>query len=623
MTAIAGWVRARDFPAEKQCEAMLSRQRCYGNRDAQIRSLGDATFGSSLFATLPEDQFDDGPLVDGRKWLLAADIRIDNRNELITALGCDRELGDAALLLKAWSRWQQASLDRVVGDFAFAIWDEDRRSILLARDPTGQRPLFFALVGGGIAFSSTPAGLLGCSGVNRAFAYPRLAASMIGFPHLATDSLFEGIQRVLPGHVATWTEGHVSQRPYWLPPVDELQLRPDEYVEAYKHHLDEAVGARLRRQSGKVGAHLSAGYDSSAVAATAALLSPKSPPIAFTCAPRPGFDGPIPPGRLADESGIAAIAARRSGMEHVVVRPNRGVLADLRRNARLYQDPAINLANMEWWTEILRQAQARGVTTMLVGVMGNLSFNASGLGILPQWIRQRAFGAWLEQARAAAARPDVRWRGVLYNSFGEWLPAEVSDALQRWFRGIPPAREQSFFREEWWPSLPHDETPRSGERYPGRLAALRMLDVGLLRKGALADAGVDERDATADRRLIDFSFALPPEQLLDRGVYHPMARRALADRLPPELLDLRLRGLQGADWYERFDKQQARDIAEELGACHAATELLDVPRIRRTIEQWPEKGTADPRTTVLFRMRLLMALSAGAFLQEFEGDVSG
>ena len=424
--------------------------------------------------------------------------------------------------------------------------------------------------------------------------------------------------------MATWRGSEVEQRPYWSPPDNELRLGQGENVEAYRHHLDKAVGARLRRHSGALGAHLSAGYDSSAVAATAAQLSKNVPPIAFTCAPRAGFDGPIPPGRLADESEIAALAARQNGMEHVIVRPKRGALAGLRRHARLYQDPGINLVNMEWWTEILRQASERGVSTMLVGVMGNLSINASGLSILPQWIRQGSLGQWLVQARAAAARPDVRWRGVLFNSFGPWLPSEFADRLQSRFRGIPAAREQSFFRDEWWSSLPQDHIPppRPGERYPDRLAAIRMLDVGLLRKGAWADARIDERDALADRRLIDFGFQLPPEQLLDRGHYHPLARQALADRLPGELLDLRLRGLQGADWYERFDKVQAHEIVEELASCHAANELLDIARIRSAIEQWPVEGTADPRTTVLYRMRLLIALATGAFIQEFAEDVS-
>jgi hypothetical protein len=126
----------------------------------------------------------------------------------------------------------------------------------------------------------------------------------------------------------------------------------------------------------------------------------------------------------------------------------------------------------------------------------------------------------------------------------------------------------------------------------------------------------------ADRRLIDFSFRLPPEQLLDQGHYHPLARRALADRLPSELLDLDLRGLQGADWYERVRKSDAQEIVEDLAACHAVGELLDIARIRSAIDAWPEQGTADPRTTVLYRMRLLIALATGAFIQEFAEEVS-
>ena len=629
MTAIAGWIGSDPSQSNRHCDALLAAQRVYGSSKPRLASVRSATFGKSLAATLPEDEYDLGPLRATDSTLLVADVRIDNRSELIASLGADpaksNRQSDSELLLQAWLRWGEDGLDRLAGDFAFAIWDDRRKQLTLARDPTGQRPLFFATAEGAIGFSSTPAGLINCPGFETGFAYSRLAASMVGLGYFAPETLFEGIGRILPGHIAIWRGSDVSQRPYWSPPTDELRLSPSEYVEAYRHQLDLAVGSRLRHRSGSLGAHLSAGYDSSAVAATAARLSGTKPPIAFTCAPREGFDGPVPSGRLADESSIAALAARQNGMEHVVVRPRRGALADLRRHARLYQDPGINLVNMEWWTEILRQAADRGVSTMLVGVMGNLSINASGLAILPQWVRQGSLRQWLAQARAAAGRPDVRWRGVLYNSFGGWLPANVSDRLQAMFRGIPSAKEQSFFRDEWWSTLPNDQPPpaRPGERYPDRLNAIRSMDVGLLRKGAWADAHVEERDAMADRRLIDFSFRLPPDQLLDRGRYHPLARRALADRLPAELLDSPLRGLQGADWYERVDKRQAMEITEELASCHPASQLLDISRIRAAIEHWPEQGTADPRTTVLYRMRLLIALATGAFIQEFATDVSG
>ena len=628
MTAIAGWIGSPEGVSQNGCEELLAGQRASTTPAPKFRAIGHALFGSALIPTLPEDEFDKGPLIGGGNVLLAADIRIDNRAELIARLGVNRaeakSQSDSGLLLAGWLRWREQCLDHVAGDFAFAVWEDERRRLTLVRDTTGQRPLHFATAGNKIAFSSTPAELLNCPELKQGFAYPRLATSMIGFSHFAAGTFFKGIGRVLPGHVAIWEGSEIIQRPYWSPPRNILRLRDDEYVEAYRDLLDQAVEARLRRQSGAVGTHLSAGYDSSAVAATAARLTPDSPPTAFTCAPRAGFDGPVPPGRLADESAIAALAARRNGMKHVVVRPTRGALADLRRHARIYQDPGINLVNMEWWTEIFRQAIQRGVSTMLVGVMGNLSINASGLSILPQWVRQRSFGQWFSQARAAAARPDVRWRGVLFNSFGEWLPPSVGDRLQTLFRGIPPAREQGFFRDEWWSKISLDPmpSPQQGARYPDRWNAIQSLDVGLLRKGALRDSGIDERDAMADRRLIDFSFRLPPEQLLDQGHYHPLARRALADRLPSELLDLNLRGLQGADWYERVRKSDAQEIVEELAACHAASELLDIARIRSAIDAWPEQGTADPRTTVLYRMRLLIALATGAFIQEFAEEVS-
>lgn len=627
MTAIAGGAGAATSSAETYCNALLEGQRAYAASAPFFQSLGGATFASALFPTLPEDKFDQGPLIAGGRFLVAADIRIDNRPELIAQLGIDsvqaRSRCDADLLSEAWLRWEEGCLDHLVGDFAFAVWDSERRKLTLARDPTGQRPLFFAPMRDAVAFSSTPAGLLNCPALHLRFAYPRLAATMVGVAQLETESLFEGMYRVLPGHVATWRGAAVIQQPFWSPPQEELRLSADEYVEAYRHHLDQAVAARLRHGSGSIGAHLSAGYDSSAVAATSARLSQDEAVTAFTCAPRSGFDGPVPPGRLADESAIAALAARRNDMKHVIVRPSRGALADLRRHARVYQDPAVNLANMEWWTEILRRASQSGISTMLVAVMGNLSINARGLTVLPQWIRQGSLRAWFAEARAAAARPDVRWRGVLFNSFAEWLPSALVGRLESSFRGIPSARDQSFFREEWQSRLPRDPLPQlqSGARYPDRLNAIRAMDVGLFRKGALGDCGIDERDAMADRRLIDFGFRLPPEQLLHRGEYHPLARRALADRLPSELLDLNLRGLQGADWFERVNKAQARDITEELAACHAAAELLDIDRLRSAIERWPEQGTADPNATVIYRMRLPMALATGAFIQEFAGEV--
>ena len=92
---------------------------------------------------MPEDAFDRQPLIGGEgRYVLVADVRLDNRDELTEALRIPapqaRTLCDAAILLAAIERWDESCLERLVGDYAFAAWDGVRRRLLLARDPLGQ-----------------------------------------------------------------------------------------------------------------------------------------------------------------------------------------------------------------------------------------------------------------------------------------------------------------------------------------------------------------------------------------------------------------------------------------------------------------------------------------------------
>ena len=95
--------------------------------------------------------------------LVAADARVDNRNELIAELGLSRlewqGRPECDLLLLGWSRWGEGLLDRLVGDFALAVFDKRERRLYLARDPSGQRPCFYSQSGTRLAFASMPSGL--------------------------------------------------------------------------------------------------------------------------------------------------------------------------------------------------------------------------------------------------------------------------------------------------------------------------------------------------------------------------------------------------------------------------------------------------------------------------------
>jgi asparagine synthase (glutamine-hydrolysing) len=141
---------------------------------------------------------------------------------------------------------------------------------------------------------------------------------------------------------------------------------------------------------------------------------------------------------------------------------------------------------------------------------------------------------------------------------------------------------------------------------------LQQHEPGNFRKGTLARWGVDERDPTADRRLADFCFALPPEQLFRGGVTRRLARVALADRLPASVLN-GPRGYQYPGWYEGIDRAALDRVLNDLEGDAAAASLLDFPRLRALSSAWPSSGWESLDVIVTYRLGFLMTLSAGAF----------
>jgi asparagine synthase (glutamine-hydrolysing) len=141
-------------------------------------------------------------------------------------------------------------------------------------------------------------------------------------------------------------------------------------------------------------------------------------------------------------------------------------------------------------------------------------------------------------------------------------------------------------------------------------------DNGYENAGIFAGWGLDRRDPTADRRLVEFCLSLPLEMLLKDGERRPLARAALSDRLPPEVLDERRKGYQAADWHEGLTaaRPAIRDMVEEFARDGLASSLLDIPTLRRWIEHWPEAEWEDRQVMARYRGALLNALSAGHFV---------
>ena len=595
------------------------------------RSSGQAAIGQfgmpTAFGQLLDARASSG---SGAATLLAADVRIDNRVDLFDKLGLARDelTDDESLFFLAYCRWGDQVVDHVLGDFACAVWDSRHECITLLRDPTGQRPLYYHIGQDFVAFASMPQGLLGLGGVSREINVGRLAGFVADIPGTGPATFFRDISRVEPAHIVRITRQGIHTRRYWNMPTGELSYRnSDDYIEAFREHLNRATRARLRGAGRVVAAHLSAGLDSAAIASTAArlLASTGGRLLAVTSAPRVDFAGSVPFGRIADESPVAAeLAALYPNMDHLILRSTgASPLNLLDDDSQLFAQPVGFPCNNVWWGAANMAARSRGANVILTGETGNLTISAGGLGVLADLLRARRYGTWLREVIALEKR-GPRWRGLLAASFLPWLPAGVLSALEKFSSGGVSAESDSLLAggmDALVPSAtPESWTSRSrrSEREV-RWDMLKASDPGNFRKGALLRWGIDERDPTADRRLVEFCFSLPPSQLLGGGQTRRLARVALSDRLPAAILN-GARGYQYADWYEALDKPALARVARRIAANPVAAGVIDVEAMDRLIEEWPLDDWASAKAIGTYRIGLLRALSAGVFALNAAGE---
>ena len=648
MTALAGFWRtggagAQESSARVPCARILAAQSIYGSGEEASWSGPGLCFARKITRLFAEDRADRGPIVRGEA-ALVADLRLDNRDELAAALGlaAPGALCDADILMSALAAWGLDALQRIHGDFAFAWWDG--RRLVLARDFLGQRPLHYHAGEGFFAFASMGKGLHALPQVPYRPDVARAADFLALLPERGPGTFFEGISRVEPGHLLIVEAGQppslvpgVRSQRWWRPDLEPFAGRTlDDTVEEMRHRLDVAVSRRLRGADA-FAAQLSAGLDSNAVAATAArLLGAKGGRggrvTAFTSVPRPGYDQAAPLGLIGDEGPLAALTASLyPNMDHVRISgADRSPAAALDRNFFLYERPILSLSNGTWWDAINDEAKSRKLTVMLTGQAGNLSLSYTGYELLPQLF---ARGRWF--ALAGLARR-MRAHGtplsfVAQLAAGPFVPAGAWKRLARWVGKDRDAffRDRGFARERLPALLARAEalgvdTSFRPRRDPvrGRLDALNASDLGNFNKGMLAGWGIDYRDPTADRELVEFCLRVPLSHYLADGRPRTLALRALADRVHPDVLAEKRKGYQAVDWHEGFEagRGEIQGEIERLGECAPAAEVIDLGELRALIANPPEPE--DDKVVVMRRHRgaLLRGLSIGHFLRRASGS---
>ncbi|WP_276253331.1 asparagine synthase-related protein [Halomontanus rarus] len=508
---------------------------------------GSVGFGHQLLATTPEAQYERLPWVDSQGSLaITADARIDNREELLRTLEFDDPLSripDSRLILAAYREWGAGCPERLLGAFAFAIWDDEREHLFCARDHVGVKPLYYHRSKELFAFASELP-VLGTVTPTRPSPDERwIADYLAGRLDDRTATGFDAISRLPPAHTLTITATDCTMRRYWsleevepLPPADD-----GKYERQFRVLFEECVDVRLRgRRPERVGSLLSGGIDSGSIASVVEHLRSRrgQPSLATFSAV---FDDVS---RCDEREFIDAVTDAGAFDPHYVHGDRFGPLADvdtlLEHFGRPFYPSLFVLI-----PRLYEAAAEEGIRTVLHGYGGDQTMGSSVQGYFRGLARRGQLLTLASELHAYRRRypwlsaTDILWDDVL----APLAPQSIRRCRHSRFEpdsyveNSLASIDQQFARrtglDDRLASDAVRQPPQSQRAIRRRALAAGEPSFNLeLNDAAAAAVGVEPRYPYFDKRLIEFSLALPPGATVRNALDRTIVRDGLARILP-------------------------------------------------------------------------------------------
>ena len=197
---------------------------------------------------------------------IVLDGHLDNRDEMQSLLRLANKpmASDAEIIARAYQAWGVDAPDRLVGNFAFALWDATKQTLYCARDFASTKPFYYAITNNQFVFASEIRALLTIPNIGEDVDFGFLGEVLLTSVRSQVDTVYQQIKRIRPAHWLTWHKGEIRTGCYW--DFSRLQLQKsisiNEAAEGVAHYHREAV-SRMTTTDYPVGAHLSGGLDSS------------------------------------------------------------------------------------------------------------------------------------------------------------------------------------------------------------------------------------------------------------------------------------------------------------------------------------------------------------------------
>jgi asparagine synthase (glutamine-hydrolysing) len=503
--------------------------------------------GHQHFWTTPEEVGERQPLwTDGGRFGLVFDGRLDNRDELLPALGlygnAARHTTDAALVLRCYEKWDEQCFGRFLGPFSLVIYDKVCQRVVCARDPLGDRTLFYFLDDRIFLVASEEQALLGHPAVANELDDTTLAYYFAVHAPSNGRTFFKDVCELLPAHALVVSMDRVQSRRYWdVDPEKRLVYRSDaEYSDHFRELLDKGV-QRCLRAVGPPAIMMSGGLDSTSVTALAArrLAAGDKPDRLYTLSwvfdKFPTCDERTYMDPLIEQYNLRAIRVNGDG---------DWPLSDA-FNLEAYNPgyPYINPYH-RLKRRLYQAAHDNQVRVLLTGEFGDELYTGAEywlLDLLLERLFSEARREFLQSVGKFGPRRVLASRSL--RRVGVRLLSQLPGTQRLLRRGggaqvnqpawlTAYARQRLSSLDEWPPSAARAGRPGQHRTILGMYSALGV-SVEFSQANRL---GVEIRHPYRDRQLIEFMLAVTAHQLYKRQRHKHILRTAMADLLPANIL---------------------------------------------------------------------------------------
>jgi asparagine synthase (glutamine-hydrolysing) len=470
------------------------------------------------------------------------DARIDNRKDILEGLNRrprnDDALTDAELILAAYKQWGDAAAEKIIGDFSFIIWDATQKKVYAARDPMNMRTLYYSQMDTDLCFASDVTALIKHPSYKTTINKATLAGWIGGWPD-PDASLFEGIECLPAGHFVSASAAACKIKPFWdLNPSFELRYTDTGQYEEHLHELLRlCVSDRLSGGDSVIASQMSGGMDSTSVTA-----------LAHKNLQQQNRSLMVISHSYADTEKCDETASINETVAHLGLSNTHWLAAEQHLNLdfpSLYppvlESPGTVLSPR--YEDEMKLLQANGAKVLLTGSGGDemcwghsLTYaqrlKRCDLAVIPEVIRgckalELPIGSTLLNLFAKPLIPSAA-KGPLKKLLGK----HEQSALPLWVQTT--ASEQYLLHA----ANREDENTRTRFQNPAlqaRYEALRSTSTlnsvrSYQRLGARY--GIDVRHPFFDRRLAEFSFAIPDDLWIRENRPKWLLRRAMDQHLP-------------------------------------------------------------------------------------------